>query len=292
MGLVKWPILGVIFDLDGTMIDTNDLQYDFHKYIAMHKEFGAMTSFPQKDKEFWTAYNAAYAKGGLSGLYGRYGKITPENFDAMYPAIEEEYATFIRTFDRSPTINVDGDDLGDAVRTIWTRGALSDKRDIRLRLAVNTTKEKRNAKALLERAGLWQYFDTSVTYDDMVRRAADGEVKKRGLENAPREIKELRKFLTKDTLKALEKPNSLSTKVTLNRLKLAPNRVIVFEDTPTGVLSAKNVDMDDDVVNLHVVGVTWGYEKDPETLRKAGADEIINKPSQMIEIIDRFGGFS
>jgi phosphoglycolate phosphatase-like HAD superfamily hydrolase len=292
MGRVKWPLLGAIFDLDGTMIDSHDLQYDFHKYIATHPDFGDMRRFPRKGRKFWDEYNEAYAEGGLSGLYGRYGKITPENFDAMYPAIEDQYAVFIRNFKKSPTVNIRGDDVADAVRTIWERGALSEKRDMRLRLAVNTTKEKRNAQALLERADIWQYFDTSVTYDDMVKYAANGEAKKRNITNIPDDVKELRKFLAKDTLKSLEKPNALSSMVTLYRMGLSADRVIVFEDTPTGIYAAKNVPLPQGMEDLYVVGVTWGYEKNPAALRKAGADQIITRPSQMVEIVDSMGGFS
>ena len=291
MPTVRWPLAGVIFDLDGTLMRTQELQYDFHKYIGLHPLFGAMDAFPEKNEEFWTHYNAAYKNGGLSGLYSRYGNITAENFDQLYPAIEEEYATFIKHSAESPTINVDGDDIADAVRHIWERGGISDRRDTRVRLAVNTTKEKRNARALLERAGLWKYFDTSVTYDDVVKYAANGEAKKH-LKEFPDEVSVLRTFLSKDTLKSIEKPNALSTLITLYRLGLPADRVIVFEDTPAGVQSAKHIPFPHGLDDLFVIGVTWGFEKDPNVLRTAGADEIITHPSQCVDIVERLGGFS
>ena len=289
---VKYPVGAAIFDLDGTVMDSMVCQYEVHKAVAM--QIGGMKEFPPNDDAFWIAYNKAY-KGGLSSLYGRYGTITEENFNDLYPAILQMYTAFLKTFPVS-TVKVGDDDISDVIRTVWERGQITEKRDNRLRIAVNTTKEKQNAMTLLQRENLWQYFDTAVTMDDVVRYVADGPAKRLGLEELPTDINALRKLLSKDTMKSCEKPSSLSTMRTLGKLgaplAIPYDSIVVFEDTPEGVLSCKNVIMPDQNVDLYVVGVLWGYERDPEELKKAGADLLIKTPSEIIDVLDKFGGFS
>lgn len=73
------------------------------------------------------------------------------------------------------------------------------------------------------------------------------------------------------------KPNPQGVYMTLEELGAEPNECIFVGDTDVDIFTAKNS-------NMKSIGVLWGF-RDENELKKAGADYIIEKPSQILEII-------
>lgn len=279
------PLKAAIFDMDGTVFDTQGPQYGFHKYCA--ETWGTHdpthNPFPKNNRTFWKKYNKAYKEGGLKKLYGRYGL----DWDVCEGAITRAYVGWNEEHTAEP-FTFDGYSTADAIQEIFMRGSPSRQRRTRLRIGISTTKEEDALDPLLEKAGIEHCIDSKVTRDDVVRHCASMA----GIENASiYDMSYLMGVVPSEVAKHMEKPNGMATMLSLLRLGSNAGNTIVFEDTTVGIHACKNVLMPDaTLADVYVVGVNWGFE-DEKTLLAAGANQIINHPKQMVDIIEERGGF-
>ena len=77
---------------------------------------------------------------------------------------------------------------------------------------------------------------------------------------------------------ALRKPDPRVAREICSKLGVAPNRAVFVGDTAVDIETAHNAKMTS-------VGVTWGF-RDRAELIDAGADHIIDKPDELLTIID------
>jgi beta-phosphoglucomutase-like phosphatase (HAD superfamily) len=277
MTLIK-PLQAIILDIDGTTLDTAHAQHVWLKKAA--EQFGGVQDVPLFDDAWRDAYNAAYEKAGMKGLYN----LIKVDFDAHNTEIWRKYNEFNRTH---PIIPVEG--MAEAIREVYNRGRVSQNRSVALRIAANTTKSWAAIETPLQRAGLIPLFDTVVTKDDIYDHATNGAAKRLRIDLD--DLTALRTIVGEDTIKELEKPNGYASWLTVQRLGVEHQAVIAFEDTATGILSYKGVRLPHRRTDIHVVGVTWGFDT-KENLRAAGADTILEKPKEIVQYIGDKGGFS
>ena len=76
------------------------------------------------------------------------------------------------------------------------------------------------------------------------------------------------------------KPNPAGAFNIARQLGVRPNKCVIVGDSDVDVKTAINAEM-------QIIGVSWGY-RDEEVLRSAGAINIASKPSDIIEIIEKF----
>lgn len=106
------------------------------------------------------------------------------------------------------------------------------------------------------------------------------------LSNKPDEVaRGLTEIYFKDVISAClgdkpgvaRKPDPEGARIVLNEIGKSPEDIIYVGDSEIDIETAKNL-------GAPSVGVTWGF-RDFETLRAAGADFIINKPQELIDVI-------
>ncbi len=73
------------------------------------------------------------------------------------------------------------------------------------------------------------------------------------------------------------KPAPDMANIALEKLNLKNNECVFIGDSNVDALTGKNA-------NMKVIGVTWGY-KDKDVLEKLDLDYIVDRPSQIIDII-------
>jgi phosphoglycolate phosphatase len=74
------------------------------------------------------------------------------------------------------------------------------------------------------------------------------------------------------------KPDPAGTWELLMKLDATPRETIFIGDSEVDIETAR-------AASCHALGVSWGF-RDPEILRQAGADRIINSPGELLELID------
>ena len=75
------------------------------------------------------------------------------------------------------------------------------------------------------------------------------------------------------------KPDPAGAWEVARRLEAAPREIVYLGDTATDMETARRAGM-------YGVGATWGF-RDAQELRDAGAQELVDHPMQLIEVIDR-----
>ncbi len=272
------PLQGVIFDVDGTTLDSKKAQYEWLCYAA--ERFGGNACVPQNDAAFWQDYNRHYQEKGMPGLYDMIGV----DFHAHRDEIWAEYNKYNQEHPAPAVPGIEG-----VIKAIFAKSRVSLSRPTALRLGMNTTKTWADIEPALKNADLVQYFDTIVTKDDIYNYATDGMARKRRIPFD--DIEALRMLLPENVVKELEKPASLCSWLAVQRLNVDPASVIAFEDTAGGIQSYKSVLMPRRRIDIYTVGVTWGFE-DKDALVAAGADEIAEHPVQLMDVVEKLGGFS
>lgn len=267
-------LLGSIWDMDGTVLDTLAHNYDWLKW-AYDKYSTRSTPFPEYSQEWQEEYNRIYGEEGLEGIY------TKVIYADWHKHEKEIWNDFNEYNEKNPTktIVVDGTDIADVLREIKKRGEMSLQRTSEHILAINTTKSYKSIASSLKANGI-HFFNHRATYDSIIQLLANGVMKKKDV--TTNDIEELRKLLPKELTKWLEKPNSFSSRVVLDRMGLEYNTVFALEDTASGIQAYKPVFLPKGSRNIYVAGVTWGFDKDPYKLIKAGADVIFEHPKEII----------
>ena len=74
------------------------------------------------------------------------------------------------------------------------------------------------------------------------------------------------------------KPDPTSCRMVMQRLGVQPEQVLYVGDSGTDMQTAKNA-------GLYAVGVTWGF-RSKEVLLKCGADVLVHRPEQILQILD------
>ena len=74
------------------------------------------------------------------------------------------------------------------------------------------------------------------------------------------------------------KPDPTSCRMVMQQLGVQPEQVVYVGDSGTDMQTAKNA-------GLYAVGVTWGF-RSKEVLLKYGADVLVHRPEQILQILD------
>lgn len=74
------------------------------------------------------------------------------------------------------------------------------------------------------------------------------------------------------------KPDPTSCQMVMQQLGVQPEQVLYVGDSGTDMQTAKNA-------GLYAVGVTWGF-RSKEVLLKYGADVLVHRPEQILQILD------
>lgn len=77
----------------------------------------------------------------------------------------------------------------------------------------------------------------------------------------------------------LPKPDKEMVRIALDEFSLKEDECIFVGDSETDILTSKNA-------GIRSVGVLWGF-RSYDVLERSGADEIINKPSQIVDLIKK-----
>lgn len=281
---IAWPLRGVIFDVDGTMYNTMDHTYNRQKFV--YDKLGDKSKKFEKYSDDWMdRYNETYAKRNLRGIWNEFAHANWDKNEAKIWDLYNDYN------EKNPVITTkkNGVDIKDVIAEIYARGSLTLNRMTRLRLAVNTTMGSESLKTLLKKSGIGGCFDTIVTYDDVLRLLVNGKIKQDEIKT--KNIDFLRKLVPAHMKEYIEKPNAISSMITLNAMGLQANEVVVFEDTVNGVLSCKDIMNGARFSSVYVVGVTWGFVKNKQKLIDAGADAIMEHPKDIIPFLEMLGAF-
>lgn len=198
---------GLLFDLDGTLIDSDPVHYQVWRDLLA---------------SFDIALTEADFRARVSG------RLNPEILRDFLPSLPEaevmrlgaaEEASFrARARGIAPT------------RGLPELIALAETHELRRAVVTNAPRE--NAEVILAELGMTERFHTIV----------DGAAAGRG------------------------KPDPAPYRLALDRLGLAPEEAIAFEDSPTGVASARGA-------GVRVVGILSGHVR--ERLIGAGAELVI-----------------
>lgn len=272
------PIKGIIFDVDGTIINTMVPQHTWLKQTA--EKYGG--TFPWKEfcPEFLTVYNKFYEEQGMKGLY----TMIDVDFEKHSAEIWNDYNHFNQTHEINPVRGV-----VKAIKEIYDRSRVDGKRKVVTRIALNTTKSWKDVEVPLRKAGLIKLVDTIVTKDDIYDFATNGLAKKLNIHFD--DYATLRKILPEETVKALEKPNGYSVQLTSLRLGIHPLELIAFEDTNVGINANKKVKFHNGYFDVKAFAVSWGYQSTSE-LRESNPDGILTKPKEMVQLIGDLGGLN
>ena len=76
----------------------------------------------------------------------------------------------------------------------------------------------------------------------------------------------------------VKKPSGEGIDIILDKIKVNPEYCIYVGDTNTDMMTGKNY-------GLYTIGVTWGFRTRQELI-EANADTIVDKPAELIEILD------
>lgn len=74
------------------------------------------------------------------------------------------------------------------------------------------------------------------------------------------------------------KPDPTSCRMVMQQIGVQPEQVLYVGDSGTDMQTAKNA-------GLYAVGVTWGF-RSKEVLLKYGADVLVHRPEQILQILD------
>ncbi len=74
------------------------------------------------------------------------------------------------------------------------------------------------------------------------------------------------------------KPDPTSCRMVMQQLGVQPEQVLYVGDSGTDMQTAKNA-------GLYAVGVTWGF-RSKEVLLENGADVLVHRPEQILQILD------
>lgn len=209
----------VLFDLDGTLLDTlTDI------YLTVNQVF-ELNGYPARTKDevrLATGHGAAYLLRSL----------LPQDVpDEEASRILEEYKPLLKKNQNNNTRPYPG--IQDLLKKLKTKGITS---------AVISNKPDEVARGLID-----IYFKDEIS-------ACLGD--KPGI---PR------------------KPNPKGAEIILKQIGKTPGEAIYVGDSQTDIETAKNL-------GVPSVGVTWGF-RDFDVLKTSGADFIINKPDELIEVI-------
>lgn len=246
-------LLGLILDWDGVIADSLPDQYAWFKYCAelFNKPFLYQNNFEAFRKD----YNQYYLANALTGLYDMIGV----DFKAHEKQIWKEYEAWksrsdIKLFP----------DIKETIAEIYKRSRPKEGRAQGLRIVLNTTSRFSTVKKPYYENGLEQYFDSKVT----------------------------REMLPESKITNLTKPHAYSIEWALDLAGVRPEEALSVGDTEVDILAGRTLRRrrPDIIERVRTVAVTWGYYK-REELAPHQPEYLIDKPSQLIEIVKELGGF-
>lgn len=191
-----------IFDLDGTLVDLEDLNYNSFKNVVQ-KHFNVEFTYAMYLKHF----AGIGSKKGFIGLLNEYG--TQSKSDDLIKEWQEEYRATKRyqlqnNFDENVKL-VDG--AKEFIKSLKEKG---------MKVALGTSSAKEFTMIIIEKLGILEYFDSVVTVNDVKNTKPDPETFLTALKNIGGNIDE----------------------------------AVIFEDSPNGIICAKNSGIDYIVVHI------------------------------------------
>ncbi|MDP2907235.1 MAG: HAD hydrolase-like protein [Nanoarchaeota archaeon] len=257
--MAKKKLYGLIFDSDGTILDSKPNQFEWLKHCVIdlyNKEF----QYKKCSGEFLNDYNKAHRVNGLVGVYEMLGINYEKDKDLLW----EHFNTWRRG---NPPPIIKG--MKETILEIYRRSRPKPGKSCGLRFLLNTSNRWPSFEKQLDESGLIKCFDTILTRDD-IPEAIDAE----------------------GNSKPLVKPNTYSIELALDLLGISPEEALHVGDTLEDITSCRSLKRKDPDVEkeVKVVSVTWGFET-KENLASAKPYKIINNPKQLIKIVEQLGGF-
>ena len=256
----------VIFDADGTLLKSEERQFNWLKHWADQKN----KKFPFRDlKKFLKFYNDECAKkGGVQNVYNALD--LPCKMNDKKHEVWDAYRTFCNA---NPVELYPG--IKQAVLKIHRIGHLSEdyKRTRRLRMGINTTNLWKNVYPALKKNNILRYIDFQLTKDFLSEYEGSGNSN----------------YVTK--------PSKISLACSLDLADSQGEFTIHIGDTVNDLAASQKVVRLNPMhpETLITVGVAWGYEG-KERLEKGVETEsgtiyfnrIVDKPSQLVKVIEYY----
>ncbi|MBM3200551.1 HAD family hydrolase [Candidatus Woesearchaeota archaeon] len=254
----KKKLYGLIFDSDGTILDSVSSSFEWLKHcvVDLYKK-----PFPYENcsEQFLKDYNSSHRTKGLNGIYEIFGIDYDQEKDFLWENFNAWRAD-------NPAKIIKG--MDEAIFKIYDKSRPKPGKPRGLRMLLNTSNMWPSFEIQLRESGLIRCFDTIITRDNLPG-VIDG-----------------------DNLRPLVKPNTYSIEWALDLLGVDHEEALHVGDTLEDIEACRNLRRKD--VNtereVKVVAVTWGFET-KENLANAKPYKIINNPKQLVKIVEQLGGF-
>jgi len=256
----KKKLYGLILDSDGTVMDSKVNQFEWLRYCVtkLYKK-----PFPYKEcsGKFLKDYNEYYHARGLTGIYELFGI----NYDEEKDFLWKHFNPWKK---KNPPQIVDG--MKEAILEIYRRSRPKPGKAKGLRISLNTTNQWPSFEKQFYESGLIKCFDTILTRTD-IPEVIDEEGKEKPF---------------------LLKPHVYSVEWALDLLGVDPEEALHVGDTLHDIIACRTLRRKDPSFEreVKVVAVTWGFET-KEKLASAKPYRIIDRPKQLVKIVERLGGF-
>lgn len=250
----KPPILGLILDVDGTILDSMPDQFNWLEYCAtelFNKEF----PYKKLDAKFKDDYNNAHDREGLEGIYQLFGVSYNQNQDLLWNHYSKWKA------DHEIPI-VEG--MTEAIKEIYEISRPGKGKSRGMRIVLNTTNKWGSFGPILEKNGMMSYIDASITREE----------------------------LPENETAILIKPHVYSIELSLEQLGTAYDETLHVGDTCSDIIACRNLKLRniDRSQEIEVAAVTWGFES-AEKLKKANPTYLLKKPEELVELVKKRGNF-
>lgn len=211
-------IRGIIFDFDGTLINTNDVIIEAWQHT--YKHYG----MEEQPVEHITK---CFGEPLLITMEREFPDIAPEESAAIYRKRQVEMADkLVRLFDDIPKM----------LKALKEKG---------YKIGIVTSRTGESTRGYLDKFKIGQFFDQIVSCDDTDKH----------------------------------KPNPEPVLLGLKKLCLEPDEAIMVGDSFFDMKCANNAD-------VATVLVNWRATTDDENLGKCKVDYTINKPMELIKILE------
>ncbi|MBL7101072.1 MAG: HAD family hydrolase [Nanoarchaeota archaeon] len=257
---MKNKLSALIIDLDGTLIDSKQNQFDWMKYCVTEL-FKKPFPYDSCSEEFLKDYMAAYNQGGLDAIYALFDIDANEHQDFLW-----EHFNPWKEKNPAPIVK----DMKETIMDIYRRSRPRPGKVKGLRIALNTSNAWPSFEKQIYNHWFINYFDTIVTKDD-IPDLLDKKSNKKDF---------------------LLKPNTYSIEWILDLLGADAHEALHVGDTVHDIECCRNLCRKDpsNPGEVKVVSVTWGFDT-KENLKAKKPYRIISQPNQLVKIVEKLGGF-
>lgn len=256
---MKKKLQALIIDSDGTIMDSKQNQFDWMKYCVTEL-FKKPFPYDSCSEKFLKDYVEAYTFNGLKGLYELFDIDADKESDFLW-----HYFDIWKGKNPSPIV----DGMFETISGIYKRSRPKPGKIKGLRIALNTVNAWPSFEKQFYESGLINYFDTVITQHD-IPNVFDNKVKKQ----------------------LLLKPHTYSIEWILDILGVDAEEALHVGDTVHDIQCCRNLRRANHYLEkeVKVVSVTWGFDT-KKNLKAEKPYKIINKPKQLVKIVEKLGGF-